>query len=71
MNNNDIANTKEMRNIAKNMRSYYACAVAFALVSGITGLIVSYFVNIPTGPMIVIVSGIIYFITFALKKVRN
>lgn len=59
------------RNIAKNMRSYYACAVTFALVSGISGLIVSYFVNIPTGPMIVIVSGIIYFITFALKKVRN
>ena len=59
------------RNIAKNMRSYYAYAVAFALVSGISGLIVSYFVNIPTGPMIVIVSGIIYFITFALKKVRN
>lgn len=59
------------RNIAKNMRSYYAYAVAFALVSGISGLIVSYFVNIPTGPMIVIVSGIIYFITFSLKKVRN
>ena len=59
------------RNVAKNMRSYYAYAVAFALVSGISGLIVSYFVNIPTGPMIVIVSGIIYFITFALKKVRN
>lgn len=55
------------RNIAKNMRLYHLYAILFSLFSGITGLILSYYNNIPTGPIIVIISGIIYFITFALK----
>ncbi len=57
------------RNIAKNMRSYHLTSVIFSLFSGITGLILSYYLNIPTGPMIVLISGGIYFITFGLKKV--
>lgn len=55
------------RNIAKNMRTYHLYAILFSLFSGITGLILSYYYNIPTGPIIVIISGIIYFITFTLK----
>ena len=57
------------RNIAKNMRNYHLFSILFSLFSGITGLIISYYWNIPTGPMIVIISGIIYFATFGLKKV--
>lgn len=56
------------RNIAKSMRSYHLLSVIFSLFSGIAGLIISYYWNIPTGPMIVITSGIIYFATFGLKK---
>lgn len=56
------------RNIAKNMRSYHLYAVIFSVFSGIAGLIFSYYFNIPTGPMIVIISGAIYFITLILKK---
>lgn len=59
------------RNIAKNIRSYHAYSIMFALFSGIVGLIISYYTNIPTGPMIVILSGIIYFITFGLRKAVN
>ena len=55
------------RNIASNMRSYHLVAVLFSLFSGIAGLILSYYFNIPTGPMIVIISGAIYFITLALR----
>ncbi|MBR6033487.1 MAG: metal ABC transporter permease [Clostridia bacterium] len=55
------------RNIAKNMRQYHLIAVAISMFSGLTGLIISYYHNIPTGPMIVIIAGIIYFITFGLK----
>lgn len=55
------------RNITKNMRSYHALAVIFSIFSGIVGVILSYYYDIPTGPMIVIISGLIYFITFALK----
>lgn len=56
------------RNIAKNMRSYHLISVLFSLFSGVVGLILSYYWNIPTGPMIVLISGIIYFITFGIKK---
>ena len=55
------------RNISNNMRSYHAFAIIFSIFSGLTGLIISYYYDIPTGPMIVIISGIIYFISFALK----
>lgn len=55
------------RNIAKNMRQYHLFAVLISVFSGITGLIISYYYNIPTGPMIVIFSGGIYFITVLIK----
>ncbi len=57
------------RNIAKNMRSYHLIAIVLSLFTGIAGLIMSYYWNIPTGPMIVLISGGIYFITFGFKKV--
>ncbi len=56
------------RNIAKNMRTYHLFAVIFSVFSGIIGLIISYYFNIPTGPMIVLISGIIYFITLLAKR---
>lgn len=59
------------RNIAKDMRTYHGFAIIFAMFAGIIGLIVSYFINIPTGPMIVILLGIIYFLTLAIKKVAK
>ena len=59
------------RNIAKNMRNYHAYSIIFALFSGIVGLIISYYTNIPTAPMIVILSGIIYFVTFGARKLVN
>lgn len=55
------------RNISNNMRSYHAFSIAFSFFSGITGLVISYYCDMPTGPTIVIISGIIYFISFALK----
>ena len=59
------------RNIAKSMRSYHLFSVIFSLFSGICGLIISYYWNVPTGPMIVIISGIIYFITFLSNWAKN
>lgn len=56
------------RNIAKNMRQYHLFAILISLFSGIAGLIVSYYFNIGAGPMIVLISGVIYFITLLAKK---
>ena len=60
------------RNIAKNMRQYHFFAIIISLLSGLAGLITSYYYDIPTGPMIVIIAGVIYFATFLLKdKVKG
>lgn len=60
------------RNIAKNMRQYHLFAIIISLVSGIAGILISYYINVPTGPAIVVLSGVFYFITFILKdKVKG
>ena len=59
------------RNVAKDMRSYHVFSVIFAMFSGIAGLIISYYNNVPTGPMIVILSGAIYFATLGVKKLAT
>ena len=56
------------RNISKSIRQYTIFSMIFALFSGISGLIISYYNIVPTGPMIVIISGCIYFITFILRE---
>lgn len=56
------------RNISKDMREYHTNAIIIALVSGVLGLIISYYLNVPTGPMIVIILGIVYLFTFLLRK---
>lgn len=52
------------RNISENMREYHFFAILFSVFSGILGLIISYFVNVATGPIIVILASIIYFATY-------
>ena len=56
------------RNISRNMRTYHLWAVLFSLFSGVLGLIISYYQGFSTGPTIVLVSSLIYFITFALRR---
>ncbi len=56
------------RNISKNMRQYHFWAVLFSMVAGISGLIISYYQGFSTGPTIVLVASIIYFVTFALRR---
>lgn len=56
------------RNISKNMRQYHLWSIVFSIFSGILGLIISYYQGISTGPTIVLVSSMIYFITFFMRK---
>ena len=58
------------RNISVNMREYHLFSVIFSLFSGLLGLLISYFTNVATGPMIVIVAAIIYFATYVYGR-RN
>lgn len=57
------------RNVASNMREYHLFSVVFALFSGVLGLVVSYYTNVATGPMIVILASVIYFSTFIYGRI--
>lgn len=59
------------RNIAKDMRNYHGYSIVFGLLAGIIGLIISYYTSVPTGPMIVIILGLIYFSTLGIKKLSK
>lgn len=56
------------RNIAENMRQYHLYALIFAVFSGIVGLFLSYFIDVATGPMIVLVATVIFFGTYVYGK---
>lgn len=58
------------RNVSKNARTYTGYAIIFSMFSGIVGLFVSYFTNVATGPMIVIVASVIYFGTLLGQKLN-
>ena len=56
------------RNISNNMRQYTLYAILISLVSGILGLILSFIFEIATGPTIVVISAIIFFVTFVFRR---
>jgi ABC-type Mn2+/Zn2+ transport systems, permease components len=55
------------RNVTQNVRQYHLISVLTAIVSGIIGLILSYFGNTATGATIVLVAAVIFFITLLLR----
>ena len=59
------------RNLAVNMREYHFFAILFSVFSGVLGLIISYFTNVATGPMMIIIASLIYFLTFAYQKITH
>ncbi|NLP48329.1 MAG: metal ABC transporter permease [Clostridiales bacterium] len=59
------------RNVARNTRQYTFTSVLIALISGILGLIGSYYLNTATGATIVLVSGVLFFLSLAVKRVRS
>ncbi|MCR5166986.1 MAG: metal ABC transporter permease [Oscillospiraceae bacterium] len=56
------------RNISYNTRQYHLFSVLISLVPGIAGLIISYYTSTPTGPVIVLLLGSIFFVTFVIHS---
>ncbi len=54
------------RNIANDVKHYHLASVAIALLSGLTGLILSYYLNTAAGATIVVVAAAIFFFTLWL-----
>ena len=59
------------RNICKNMRSYHLCSVISALVCGISGLLISYYIGASSGAAISICLGIWFVVTFLIGQKRK
>lgn len=59
------------RNIASNMREYHLFSVLISIFSGITGLILSFYLGTATGPTVVIISAVLFFMTLFLSAVKN
>jgi len=58
------------RNVAKNLRQYHLLSVLFALFSGISGLVISYYWGASAGAAISLCLALIFTATFACRKVR-
>ena len=59
------------RNIARNLRQYHGFSVLFALVAGIGGLIISYYLGTSAGAAISLVLAVFFAVSFCLRKVRG
>lgn len=57
------------RNLAENMREYHLFSIIIAMFSGVLGLLLSFFLSLATGPTIVIIASIIFFITLCFRNV--
>ena len=56
------------RNVAKNLRQYHLLSVLFALIAGISGLCLSYFLGASAGAAISLVLALVFAITFLFRK---
>ena len=59
------------RNIASNMREYHLFSLLISVFSGITGLILSFYLGTATGPTVVIIAALIFFITLIIGTVKS
>ena len=58
------------RNISRNLRQYHGFAVLFALLAGISGLTVSYYLGCSAGAAISLILALIFAVTFCFRKAR-
>lgn len=59
------------RNVAKNLKQYHLFSVLFALIAGISGLVISYYLGSSAGAAISLVLALVFSISFCFRKVRK
>lgn len=59
------------RNMARNLKQYHLFSVLFALVSGVAGLTLSYYLGTSAGAAISLILALIFSISFIFRKVRS
>jgi len=58
------------RNISRNLRQYSVFSMVFALIAGIAGLVISYYLGTSAGASVSLVLALIFAVTFGFRKVR-
>lgn len=58
------------RNVARNLKQYHLFSVLFALLAGIGGLVVSYYLGSSAGAAISLAQALIFAVSFFLRKIR-
>ena len=58
------------RNISRNLRQYHGFSVLFALIAGVSGLMVSYYLGCSAGAAISLILAGIFAVTFCFRKAR-
>lgn len=58
------------RNVARNLKQYHLFSVLFALIAGLSGLTVSYYLGASAGAAISLILALIFAVTFCLRKRR-
>lgn len=56
------------KNISKNLPSYKILATFFGIVSAVLGIFIARFVHLPTGPMVVVSSAVLFLISVILMR---
>ena len=59
------------RNVARNLKQYHLFSVLFALIAGVGGLVVSYYLGSSAGAAISLALALIFAISFCFRKVRR
>lgn len=59
------------RNIAKKLKQYHLFSVIIALIAGIAGLVLSYYLGASAGASISLVSAVLFLVSFIMRKVKK
>lgn len=59
------------RNISKNLKQYHFFSICFALIAGIVGLTLSYYLSASSGAAISLILALLFGISFLFRKVRG
>lgn len=58
------------RNVAKNLKQYHLISILIALLAGVSGLVISYFLGSSAGAAISLVLAAAFLISFLMRKVK-
>ena len=59
------------RNIARNLKQYHLISILIALLSGISGLVLSYYLGTSAGAAISLLSALLFSVSFLVRKVKK